>query len=167
MTNRSVAAAPIPAAGQVGGERGKSLLVAALNQRLADSIDLHSQVKVAHWNVKGPHFAALHPQFEQFAIALAARIDQLAERAVTLGGQAEGTARVAVQRSGLAEYDVALRDGLAHVRLLRERFAAFLAGLRETRNTAEAADDADTVDLLTQIVGEFEKYEWFLRATGE
>lgn len=150
-----------------GEPRGRALVVAELNRRLADSIDLHAQVKVAHWNVKGPHFAALHPMFEQFAVALAARIDQIAERAVTLGGVAEGTLPAVTQRSGLAAYDTSVRDGIAHARQLAERFAAYVDGLHASRRAAEAAGDADTVDLLTQVISEFEKYGWFLTATVE
>ena len=40
----------------------RTKLVALLNQQLADSIDLYSQTKHAHWNVKGPTFIALHEQ---------------------------------------------------------------------------------------------------------
>src|SRR5262245_8503217 len=75
-----------------------------LNARLADGLDLHSQLKVAHWNVKGPQFAALHPLFETFAVGLAAHNDAVAERAVTLGGQALGTARQVAEVSRLPEY---------------------------------------------------------------
>ena len=65
----------------------------ALNARLADGLDLHSQIKVAHWNIKGPQFAALHPLFETFAVSLANHNDGIAERAVTLGAKAYGTVR--------------------------------------------------------------------------
>lgn len=58
-----------------------------LNARLADGLDLHSQIKVAHWNIKGPQFAALHPLFETFATGLALHNDAIAERAVTLGAR--------------------------------------------------------------------------------
>ncbi|MFN8644230.1 MAG: DNA starvation/stationary phase protection protein Dps [Candidatus Binatia bacterium] len=162
MTNRSGTAAVRRAE-----PAGRAVVVAELNRRLADSIDLHAQVKVAHWNVKGPHFAALHPLFEQFAVALAARIDQVAERAVTLGGAAEGTLPAVAQRSALPAYDTTVRDGLGHARQLAERFAAYVEGLRASRQVAEAAGDADTVDLLTQVVSEFEKFGWFLEATVE
>src|SRR5687768_1359629 len=76
----------------------------ALNARLADGLDLHAQIKVAHWNVKGPHFAAYHPLFETFAVGLAAFNDSVAERAVTLGAKAYGTARHVAKASRLAEY---------------------------------------------------------------
>ena len=52
-------------------EQSRAALVAQLNNRLADGLDLHSQIKVAHWNIKGPQFAALHPLFETFAVSLA------------------------------------------------------------------------------------------------
>src|SRR5262245_422399 len=85
-------------------EEKRSLIVETLNARLADGIDLHSQIKVAHWNVKGPQFASLHPLFESFATSLAAHNDAVAERAVTLGGRALGTARHVAGASRLAEY---------------------------------------------------------------
>ncbi|HLM47609.1 MAG TPA: ferritin-like domain-containing protein, partial [Myxococcaceae bacterium] len=74
-------------------EQARSALATLLNERLADGLDLHSQIKVAHWNIKGPQFAALHPLFETFAVSLAAHNDSVAERAVTLGAKAYGTSR--------------------------------------------------------------------------
>src|SRR6516164_10256823 len=75
-----------------------------LNARLADAIDLATQTKQAHWNVKGPHFIALHELFDQVNEAVEEYVDDIAERAVQLGGVAEGTARMVAQRSSLAEY---------------------------------------------------------------
>ena len=142
-------------------------IAAALNARLADGLDLHQQVKVAHWNVKGPLFPSLHPLFEQFAVSLAAFNDQVAERAVTLGATAIGTARQVSATSTLPELPVGVVRGLDLVSLLADRFDAYLGGLREARDLADGLGDGDTVDLLTQIVTEFEKNAWFLRATGE
>jgi len=146
-------------------ESARAALVTELNQRLADGLDLHSQIKVAHWNVRGPQFAALHPLFETFAVSLAAHTDAMAERAATLGGLARGTVRSVATRSTLPDYDESVTRDLDHVRLLAERFEGFLAGMRRTRVHAEEAGDTDTVDLLTAIVTEFEKHAWFLRAT--
>ena len=53
-------------------ESARTSLADALNAVLADGLDLHGQIKVAHWNIKGPQFAALHPLFETFAVGLAA-----------------------------------------------------------------------------------------------
>jgi starvation-inducible DNA-binding protein len=139
----------------------------SLNERLADGLDLWSQIKVAHWNVKGPHFAALHPLFETFATSLANHNDAVAERGVTLGAQAYGTARHVARTSRLPEYEAEATKGLEHVKLLAERIEAYLQGVRESRDLAEEVDDQDTVDLLTGIITEFEKHAWFLRATLE
>ena len=142
-------------------------LVEDLNARLADGLDLWSQVKVAHWNVKGPQFASLHPLFETFATSLANFNDAVAERAVTLGGLAYGTARHVAAHSKLPEYPAETTRGMEHVRLLAERFDVFLSGLRETRTLGEKSGDVDTVDLITGVISEFEKNTWFLRASLE
>jgi len=145
----------------------RKALAASLNARLADGLDLHSQIKVAHWNIKGPHFASLHPLFETFAVSLANHNDAVAERAVTLGAKAYGTARHVAKTSRLPEYDQEATRDLDHVKLLADRIEAYLNGLRESRDLGEKEDDQDTVDLLTGIIGEFEKHVWFLRASLE
>jgi len=148
-------------------EQARQKLSQTLNARLADGLDLHSQVKVAHWNVKGPQFAALHPLFESFAVGLADFNDAVAERAVTLGGRARGTARHVAATSRVEEYPADTTRDLEHVALLADRFEQYLDGLRESRATADELRDTDTVDLLTGIVTEFEKHAWFLRASLE
>jgi starvation-inducible DNA-binding protein len=138
-----------------------------LNARLAEGLDLHGQIKVAHWNIKGPQFAALHPLFETFAISLAAHNDAVAERAVTLGAKAYGTARHVAKTSKLPDYPQDTTRDMEHVRLLAERIEAYLVGSRESRGVGEKLGDTDTVDLLTGIITEFEKHAWFLRASLE
>ena len=136
----------------------------ALNARLADGLDLFSQIKVAHWTIKGPHFAALHPLFETFANGLALYNDEVAERAVTLGGKAFGTSRHVAKASKLAEYPQETTRDLDHVKLLAERIETYLVGVRDARDIADELDDADTVDMFTRVAVEFEKHAWFLRA---
>jgi starvation-inducible DNA-binding protein len=148
-------------------ETARTAVAAALNATLADGLDLHGQIKVAHWNIKGPHFAALHPLFETFAVGLAAFNDEVAERAVTLGGLARGTARHVAGTSRIPEYPQETTRDLEHVRLLSERIEGYLAGVRAAREVGEKHADTDTVDLLTQVISEFEKHAWFLRASLE
>ncbi len=148
-------------------EESRRRIVAALNQGLADGLDLHSQIKVAHWNIKGPFFSALHPTFETFAVGLAGFNDEIAERAVTLGGHVYGTLRHAAQVSRVPEYDQEAQRDLDHVRLLADRFEAYVQGLREVRGVGESESDTDTVDLLTGVISAFEKHAWFLRASLE
>ena len=148
-------------------ERARTEIAETLNARLADGLDLHSQIKVAHWNVKGPQFAALHPLFETFAVSLAGFNDTIAERAVTLGAKAYGTARHVAKTSKVPEYPQDATRDLDHVKLLVERFETYLAGLRESRGVAERTGDTDTEDMLTLVITEFEKNAWFLRASLE
>ena len=143
----------------------REALSAALRLVLIDGLDLYTQLKVAHWNIRGPHFAALHPLFEQFATALGESTDGIAERAVTLGGLARGTARQVASSSRLPEYATETTRDLAHVRLLADRIDAFLVGVRGARVVADEHRDVDTADLLTGILAAFEKNAWFLRAT--
>ncbi len=146
-------------------EDSRRSIGAALNAVLADGLDLHGHLKVAHWNLKGPLFAELHPLLETFAVSLAAHNDSVAERAVTLGAKAYGTARHVAAASRLPEYPQETTRDLEHVKLVADRVDAFLAGLRAAREIADERDDVDTVDLLTGVVTEFEKHGWFLRAT--
>ena len=146
-------------------EDARARLVDALNARLADGLDLHGQIKVAHWNIKGPLFPSLHPLFETFAVALAAFNDEVAERAVTLGGIARGTARHVAARSALTEYPSETTRDLEHVALLADRIEAYLAGAREGRGVAASLGDDESVDIFTRVIQEFEKNAWFLRAS--
>jgi len=146
-------------------EDSRIALIATLDDRLADGLDLHSQVKVAHWNVRGPQFPSLHPLFEQFANQLAVHNDAIAERAVTLGGLASGTVRYVAKHSRLGDYPQGITRDIEHVALLAERFDTYLGGVRDSRAIAERLGDTDTVDLLTGVVTELEKNAWFLRAT--
>src|SRR5678815_4174879 len=146
-------------------EESRIAIADALNGVLADGLDLHSQTKVAHWNIKGPNFAALHPLFETFAVSLANHNDSIAERAVTLGAQETATARTVAKSSTLADFPAETSKDLDHVKLLAERIEAYPDGTRKSRDVADKLDDQDTVDLLTGIVVEFEKHAWFLRAT--
>jgi starvation-inducible DNA-binding protein len=148
-------------------EPARARVANALNAALADGLDLHASVKVAHWNLKGPQFPALHALFEEIATGLAAHNDSVAERAVTLGARALGTARHVAKASRVPDYPQDTTRDLEHVRLLAERIDTYLDGVRAARVVAEKDGDADTVDLLTQIATEFEKHGWFLRASLE
>src|SRR5438445_8204104 len=92
-------------------QKRRAELNALMNQRLASAVDLQTQMKQAHWNVKGPSFIGLHELFDKASAAVAIYVDMIAERIVQLGGIAEGTARVAASRSQLEEYPLTISDG--------------------------------------------------------
>lgn len=139
-------------------------VVALVNQQLADTFDLLSQVKQAHWNVKGPNFIALHELFDSFAGHLTSAVDDIAERATALGGVALGTARLAAKHSRLPEYPLEAVNGEAHLNALAERFAALAASTRSAIDQAAKLDDADTADLFTGISRQLDKDLWFIES---
>ena len=135
-----------------------------LNQRLADAVDLVTQTKQAHWNVKGPHFIGLHKLFDEIYESVGEYVDLLAERIVQLGGIAEGTARVAASRSRLEEYPLDIAEGSAHVQALSKALATFGHEVRQSIDEADNLDDADTADLFTEISRGTDKWLWMVEA---
>jgi starvation-inducible DNA-binding protein len=135
-----------------------------LNQRLADCIDLQTQCKQAHWNVKGPSFIALHKLFDEVNEDVEEYVDLLAERIVQLGGVAEGTARTVALRSRLEEYPDQLIKGQDHVDALSSALAMFSRGTRAAIDEADELGDPATADILTEITRGTDKWLWFVEA---
>jgi len=135
-----------------------------LNDRLADAIDLGAQTKQAHWNVKGPHFIALHELFDKVAENVEDHIDELAERITALGFTAHGTIAAAVRRTSLKPYPEDITDGADHLEALSAALAQFGKNIRRGIDQAGELGDADTADLFTGISRDVDKYLWFLEA---
>lgn len=139
-------------------------IVTLLNQQLADTFDLYSQTKQAHWNVKGMQFIQLHELFDQLAGELLPYVDDIAERVTTLGGTALGTARMASAASRLPEYSTKVVGSQESVEALVERYAALAASTREAIDASDDLGDADTADLFTGVSRGLDKSLWFLEA---
>ncbi len=135
-----------------------------LNRRLADAVDLQSQTKQAHWNVKGPNFIGLHKLFDEIYEDVGEYVDLIAERVVQLGGIAEGTVRFAGQRSSLSEYPLVLSTGEEHVAALSDVLAQFSGRAREAIDQLEEFEDPDSMDILTEVSRGVEKWLWFVEA---
>jgi len=132
-----------------------------LNRRLASAVDLHLQLKQAHWNVKGPSFIGLHELFGKVANSVESYVDLIAARIVQLGGIAEGTLRVTVKRSELDEYPLDIADGMAHVVAVILALATFGRDARHTITDARKLGDIITADLFNEIsrgVGQWLSY---------
>lgn len=134
------------------------------NQLLADLMDLHSQVKHAHWNVKGPQFYQLHELYDELAEKLLAYGDEVAERATQLGGLAHGTVRMAAANSRLEDFPLDVFGSMATVDTLAARYAAAAAAAREAIDLAQDDGDASTADLFTEVSRGLDKSLWFLEA---
>ena len=145
-------------------EETRAKVVELLNARLADCIDLQTQTKQAHWNVKGPHFIALHELFDKINEEVEDYVDDIAERAVQLGGVAEGTARTAAKRSSLPEYPAKAVDGRSHVEALSSALAAFAKAARQAIDQADDLGDLDTAELFTEVSRGIDRWLWFVEA---
>lgn len=142
----------------------RTAVIAHLNQTLAASLDLKTQVKQAHWNVKGMDFYQLHLLFDGMASELEEFVDLVAERVTALGGLALGTARVAAATSILPEYPLDALTGADHIIALADRYARYGQHLRAEIATTDDLGDADTADLYTEISRAIDKRLWFLEA---
>lgn len=142
----------------------RSQVAEILNQTLAATLDLKTQTKQAHWNVKGMDFFQLHELFDEMAGELEEYVDMVAERVTALGGTAMGTARIAASESILPEYPFDAIAGEEHVTALSERFAAYAKHVREAIDATDDLGDADTADLYTEISRTIDKRLWFLEA---
>jgi len=136
----------------------RAKMIDLINQQLADTFDLLSQVKQAHWNVKGSDFIQLHKLFDAFAEHLVEYVDLVAERAAMLGGYVKGTARMAAANSTLPEYPTDAVKGLDHVKALSDRYTLYCASTRKAIETADEHNEPTTADLFTEIFGSNEKW---------
>jgi starvation-inducible DNA-binding protein len=145
-------------------EPTRTRLIELLNARLADAIDLQTQMKQAHWNVKGPNFLQLHELFDNINEDVEDYVDLIAERAVQLGGIALGTARSIVQRSQQREYPLQIASGRDHVDAVSSALATFGKAVRAAIDASDELKDKDTADLFTEVSRGTDKWLWFVEA---
>jgi starvation-inducible DNA-binding protein len=145
-------------------EAARAKVVELCNARLADSIDLQTQCKQAHWNVRGPHFFSLHELFDKVNEDVEEYVDLIAERAAQLGGAVLGTARLVAERSSLSEYPRTISAGREHVEALSSALAAYAKLARAAIDAAGKLGDADTADVFTEISRGADKWLWMVEA---
>ncbi|MEL6500006.1 MAG: DNA starvation/stationary phase protection protein Dps [Cyanobacteria bacterium J06607_15] len=145
-------------------EELRTKIVELLNQTLAATLDLKTQTKQAHWNVKGMDFYQLHLLFDEMAGELEEYVDMVAERVTALGGVALGTARIAAADSVLPEYVFEAVTGAEHVTALAVRYGVYAKHVRDAIDATDELGDADTADLYTEISRTIDKRLWFLEA---
>ena len=145
-------------------ETSRVEVIALLNQRLAEAIDLQTQCKQAHWNVKGPAFIGLHKLFDEINEDVEGYVDLIAERIVQLGGIAEGTVGAVEGRSSLPDYPLGLSNGPEHVAALSDALAAFARTARIGIAEMNELEDAGSADVLTGISRGVDKWLWFVEA---
>jgi len=145
-------------------ENNRRAVIDVLNARLADSIDMQTQAKFAHWNVKGEQFMQLHLLFDSVAEHVEGAVDLIAERVTALGGRANGTARQVAASSSIEEYDLNLTHGMEHVRVLVDHLSALANAAREAIRQCSTLGDDASADVFTEIVRTADKDIYFLQS---
>lgn len=143
----------------------RDAVVKVLSSLLADEYVLYTKTRNYHWNVVGPQFNDLHKFFEAQYEALDDVVDDVAERARTLGGAAVGTLTEFLQLARLREEPKrtpAAREMLAS--LLADHEAVVRTLRSDLQVVMERHGDAGTGDFLTGLMERHEKMAWMLRA---
>ncbi len=145
----------------------RAAMIDVLDGRLADAVDLASQMKQAHWNVKGPAFIALHELFDNIHDAVRGHVDEIAERITALGGTARGTVAAAAAASTLPPYPLEIYTGGEHVEAASTALATFGKNVRAAIAEAGEVGDADTEDLFVGVSRDTDKNLWLVEAHAQ
>lgn len=145
-------------------EAVREQLIALLNTRVGLLTDLYVQTKLAHWNVRGPHFIAYHGLFDSIADRLLETQDTMAERAATLGGAAGMTIQEIVHGASLPAWPLNVRQDRQVIQLLAERLGHVANQIRGDIESAANLGDADTADLFTEVSRQLDKDLWLIEA---
>nr|WP_261858386.1 Dps family protein [Photobacterium sanguinicancri] len=151
----------------IGLDSGKSdELAAQLNTLLANYQVLYMNTRGYHWNIKGREFFELHAKFEEIYTDLQVKIDELAERALTLGATPSHSFTQYLQVSEIKEH-LNAHVGSECVSGLQAGFKTLLGMQRSILGLAGDAEDEGTAALMGDYIREQEKLMWMLNAYNQ
>lgn len=142
-------------------EKKIELVVDDLNILLADYHLYYQKLRNFHWNIIGKSFFDLHQKFEELYEDAKVKVDELAERILTLRHQPVSNFSVYLKTSNLKESDSDITD-VEMVKTLLADHGAILKQMRKVVKSAENADDEGTIDLIGSNIRELEKVSWML-----
>ncbi len=135
-----------------------------LQQSVANGLDLYSQIKQAHWTIKGPAFLLIHEFFDDLGSQVLEFVDVLAERLEQIGGTVQGTIRVAARSSTLEEYPLENVDEQDHIKSICKVLRVFNHQCRENIQIFSDMKDDVTSELYTDIALALDKKMWMLES---
>lgn len=138
--------------------------VALLQARLSDCLDLETQLKQAHWTVRGLNFYQLHQLFDALHGEIEEFVDTIAERIASIGGIPDGRVKTTAANSSLYEYALETHGGEGHLKAVAAVMAQFGKALRADIDAAAELGDADTSDVFTEVSRAIDKQLWFVEA---
>jgi starvation-inducible DNA-binding protein len=141
----------------------ESRLSQSLNQVLADSYALMALTHLAHWNVEGPGFFALHTAFQQQYEELFTAVDEIAERVRALGTYAIGGLGQLAQTAQMREFSSPLVQE-EYVRQLLEANEKLVGDAEKARDIAGEVNDPESQDLMIGRITLHQKTIWMLKS---
>lgn len=139
-----------------------------LSPILLDTLELYSQVKTAHWNLRGTGFIAVHKLLDEVADAVSEAADEIAERIGQLGQPVSASTKTVASSTSLAKFPEGELTVDAAVSGVSKALQATIKSIRGGIDaTSGKVDEPITADILTGISGTFEKYLWLLASNLE
>lgn len=137
--------------------------VAELNTLLADYHIYYQNLRNFHWNILGENFFELHQKFEELYIDAREKIDEIAERILTLRYHPMSNLKDYLEASSINEVSAKLTD-VEMVKSILENHSILLKQMSNVIRKAEATNDEGTIDLIGAYIREIEKSSWMLDA---
>lgn len=144
-------------------EEGVDNVVASLQQLLADFQVYYTNLRGFHWNIKGHDFFVLHSKFEELYNDAAAKVDELAERVLMLGGVPLSKFSDYLKVSRVVEVDK-VSHGEEALKNILDSYRYFISEERKLLSLASEVKDEVTVALMSDYLKEQEKMVWMLTA---
>jgi len=132
-----------------------------LNELLSDYQMFYQNLRGLHWNIKGRAFFELHVKFEEYYDDAVIKIDEIAERILTLEGVPLHTFSDYIKVSEIKE-EKGISDGAKGVKIIIDNFSTLILKERELLKLASEADDEGTASLMSDYISETEKTLWML-----
>lgn len=155
----------------MGTQLSKIGLDKSLSKKLADGLNsllanyeiFYQSLRGLHWNIKGTHFFELHAKFEELYNDAQDKIDEIAERILTLGFSPLHTFEDYIQNAQV-EVGRDITEAIPAVTLVVESLKTLVILERELLDTANELADEGTLTLLTDFITEQEKTLWMYNA---
>jgi len=144
-------------------DKKTALTVQELNILLADYHLYYQKLRNFHWNVIGKNFFDLHEKFEELYEDAKLKVDEIAERILTLRYQPVSNLSDYLKTSNVKESKSDLSDSQM-IKTLLEDHGIILKQLRKVAEVADKGKDEGTIDLIGGYIGELEKTSWMLDA---
>lgn len=144
-------------------EKVSTQTVDRLNQLLINYQVHYQNLRLFHWNVKGPFFFVLHDKFEELYREAAEKIDEIAERVLSLEGTPKGSLHNIVANANVESYaeEIEANDMVKAIITTNKQL---ITNLEEVLDAASKASDEGTLDLFTSYIQELEKQNWMFKS---